>query len=247
MRILTSLTAALIVVITASVCSFPDQPGTSVAGSIVDRSITAPAAEDGARRSAQNPGAGAHRYAYFPPNRVDRIAATWDRSVPVTFLIARRQAQPRMLRTIMETFRRARVQTGIRFTYGGRTATSKPVGTADQPVVIVDFGTVNTHPRLAKYHGEVYAVGGPMFASEAGQEMFTGGQVTIDVNTTRPLERGFRTGRLGNTLLHEVGHVLGLSHVNAPRQLMAPGSIRANIRGWFHEGDLRGLRRLIHD
>jgi predicted Zn-dependent protease len=66
------------------------------------------------------------------------------------------------------------------------------------------------------------------------------------VQTTRGIGRGFRHDQLGQTLLHEVGHVLGLAHVKAPRQLMAPGRIRADINGWFQGGDLRGLRRLIH-
>jgi hypothetical protein len=199
----------------------------------------APSAADGADHR--------HGYAFFPPNRPSKVAVSWDRSIPVTFLIAERDARPYMFATIKEAFRRARVQTGIRFRYGGRTATSEPVGTADQPVVVVDFGTARSHPRLAKYDGVVYAVGGPFYITNGTTGVFTGGQVTIDVRTTRGIGRGFRHCQLGATLVHEVGHVLGLAHVGAARQLMAPGRIRANISGWFQDGDLRGLRRLVHD
>lgn len=243
MRLSPSLAAALLLAtaITGGLDSSTQQPDPPTAH------WSAPAAADAADHGVANPPVGGHRYAFFPPNRFGHIAVSWDRDIPVTYLIARRDARPRMFATIVETFRRAQVQTGIRFRYGGRAATSDWVGTADHPVVIVDFGTARNHPRLAKYHGQVWAVGGPLLVMNGGEGAFTGGQVTIDVNTTEGIPLGFRLGQLGNTLLHEVGHVLGLTHVMAPRQLMAPGRIRANISGWFHDGDLRGLRRLIHD
>jgi hypothetical protein len=242
MRISTPLAAALTfaTAIAITLDSPADQPRTSHARAVVQPATATDAVAANARVSAK-------RYSFFPPNRRSRIAASWDRDIPVSYLIARRHARPRMFATIREAFRRARVQTGIRFRYGGRAATSKPVGTGDRPVVIVDFGTARSHPRLAKYHGGFYAVGGPLLMSYDATTVFTGGQITINVSTTRGIGRGFRHGQLGETLLHEAGHVLGLAHVNARRQLMAPGRIRANINGWFQEGDLRGLRRLIHD
>ncbi|HET9421576.1 MAG TPA: matrixin family metalloprotease [Nocardioides sp.] len=242
MRIATPLAAALTfaTAITVTLDSSADRPRTSRTGSVAQAATAADAV-------AASPRVSANRYSFFPPNRRSRIAVTWDRDLPVTYLIARRHARPRMFATIEEAFRRARLQTGIRFRYGGRAATSRPVGTADQPVVIVDFGTARSHPRLAKYHGGFYAVGGPLLMTYGATSVFTGGQITIDVRTTKGIGRGFRHGQLGETLLHEVGHVLGLAHVNARRQLMAPGRIRANVNGWFQDGDLRGLRRLIHD
>lgn len=259
MRTSTPLAVALTfaVPITVGLHSPADQPRASGTGSVGQRAITAdaieqfggissPAAADGARRSS-GPRVRPSRYAFFPPNRRSRIAVSWDRDIPVTYLIAKSNARPHMFATIVEAFRRADVQTGIQFRYGGRAATSEPVGTPDQPVVIVDFGTVRNHPRLASYHGGVYAVGGPLLITNGERDVFIGGQVTIDVTTTRGIGTGFRDARLGATLLHEIGHVLGLAHVTAPRQMMAPANIRADINGWFHAGDLRGLRRLIHD
>ena len=184
-------------------------------------------------------------YAYFLPNRPGRVVATWDRAVPVTYVIATRQAQPRMFADIKEAFRRARVQTGLRFRYGGRAATSAPLGTPEHPVVTVDFGTADNHPRLRKYGGVVSAVGGPLLLSDGESTVFTGGQITIDVRITRAIRLGFRHCRIGATLMHEIGHVLGLDHVRAPGQLMTPCRGRGNVSGWFHDGDLAGLRRLV--
>jgi hypothetical protein len=259
MHLSTSLATALTLAATITVLGGPaHRQQASDAGPPVERvtvsnvagwsgaSSFAPAAADDARRPAP-PRAGADGHAFFPPNRHGRVVVSWDRDIPVTFLIARRHARPRMFTTIKEAFRRARVQTGVRFGYGGRAATSAPVGTPDHPVVIVDFGTARDHPRLAKYPGVVYAVGGPFLTTDGTTGEFTGGQVTINVTTTRGLGRGFRHSQLGVTLLHEVGHVLGLAHVGDPEQLMAPGQLRANISGWFHDGDLRGLDHLVHD
>jgi hypothetical protein len=239
------LTVATVATVVAGVLDGPSgSPGTPGPGAVVQ--LATAAAEEGPGRTA-DPRSSAHGYAFFSPNRLDRIAASWDRDVPVTYLIGTANARPRMFATIKEAFRRARVQTGIRFRYGGRAASSEPVGTVDQPVVLVDFGTASGHPRLAKYHRVVYAVGGPFLITDGASGWFTGGQITIDVGATRGIGRGFRHAQLGATLLHEVGHVLGLAHVDAPGQLMAPGWVRADISGWFHDGDLRGLRRLIHD
>lgn len=239
MRIVTPLAAALALATTVVVpldrAADPPRASTTIS------SVVQPASLVTAERAS------ATGYAFFAPNRRDRVAVSWDRSIPVTYLIARRDARPYMFATIRESFRRARVQTGIRFRYGGRIATSEPIGTPERPVVIIDFGTARSHPRLAKYDQVVYAVGGPYLVTNGSTGAFTGGQVTIDVRTTRGIGRAFRHGQLGATLMHELGHVLGLAHVSAPGQLMAPGRIRADISGWFHDGDLRGLRRLIHD
>ena len=56
------------------------------------------------------------------------------------------------------------------------------------------------------------------------------------------LEPGFTAGAsVGALLLHELGHAVGLNHVQLKSQTMYP-TIGSWSRGWYHYGDLAGLR-----
>jgi hypothetical protein len=56
------------------------------------------------------------------------------------------------------------------------------------------------------------------------------------------LKPGFTAGAsVGALLLHELGHAVGLNHVALKSQTMYP-TIGTWSRGWYHYGDLAGLR-----
>jgi len=56
------------------------------------------------------------------------------------------------------------------------------------------------------------------------------------------LKPGFTAGAsVGALLLHELGHAVGLNHVALKSQTMYP-TIGSWSRGWYHYGDLAGLR-----
>ena len=56
------------------------------------------------------------------------------------------------------------------------------------------------------------------------------------------LKSGFTAGAsVGALLLHELGHAVGLNHVALKSQTMYP-TVGSWSRGWYHYGDLAGLR-----
>jgi hypothetical protein len=87
------------------------------------------------------------------------------------------------------------------------------------------------------------AVALPVAVRDGDRESYVTGQVVL--NAARPdLVPGFadRSTAVGATLLHELGHVLGLDHVDDPGQLMSvdPGSGPVTLGS----GDLAGLQRI---
>jgi hypothetical protein len=70
------------------------------------------------------------------------------------------------------------------------------------------------------------------------------GFVVLDVAHAAATLPGFGAGRTrGDLLLHELGHVVGLAHVQDPAQLMYPVIRTRNWSGW-RAGDRAGLVRL---
>jgi len=83
----------------------------------------------------------------------------------------------------------------------------------------------------------------PVAVGVDGDRTFVTGQIVLNRRRS-DLTEGFedRAGAWGATLLHELGHLMGLAHVDDPAQLMAtdPGSGPAR----FGSGDVAGLTHL---
>lgn len=70
------------------------------------------------------------------------------------------------------------------------------------------------------------------------------GFVVLNANQDKVFKPGFGRGvTRGNLLLHELGHVAGLSHVNSKSSLMYPVLISRSKAG-YRSGDKAGLRRV---
>jgi len=83
----------------------------------------------------------------------------------------------------------------------------------------------------------------PVAVRDGEREAYVTGQVVL--NAARPdLVPGFidRRNAVGSTLLHELAHLLGLDHVDDPRQLMSTDPGNGPVA--FESGDLAGLERL---
>jgi hypothetical protein len=139
--------------------------------------------------------------------------------------------------------------TGIRFIFDGTTA-EQPSGQRDpyQPdsygdrwaPLLIAWTTPEAAPQLK---GKVIGTGGSThYSYDGGAKTFVTGSLELDApQITEELRH--QDGDLYATavILHELGHVMGLEHVNDPRQLMYP---EIGTPEGLAAGDLNGLHRL---
>lgn len=142
---------------------------------------------------------------------------------------------------------------GLQFVYDG-TTTEAPADDRQtfQPdrygkrwaPVLVAWSTPVETPALA---GEVAGLGGSGYAQAAGQPLLplvlAAGQVSLDAPDLAEIvaSRPDGAAEVRAIIMHELGHVLGLDHVNDPTQLMFAENM--GLMG-FAAGDRAGLARL---
>ncbi|CAN5666862.1 hypothetical protein BH11ACT8_BH11ACT8_14580 [soil metagenome] len=134
-------------------------------------------------------------------------------------------------------------RTGLDFTDDGTTSDrdfDNRLGRSGnaEPVIIgwADAGEVS---GLAD---DVAGLGGPVMIELAGRRVLVTGSVVMDSDTTDQLDGavGGKRQQLA-LLLHELGHLVGLDHVDDRNELMYP---RAGARTTYGPGDLAGLAQL---
>jgi hypothetical protein len=111
--------------------------------------------------------------------------------------------------------------------------------------VIIGFGTAAQFPNLG---GSVIGYAGPYYSSSYSEVRFSGeeyvtGRAVFDVGDPGQPSQGFGAGNaFGKVALHELGHLIGLGHVDNTDEIMNPVLIQR--AGMFGAGDTVGLRVL---
>lgn len=188
---------------------------------------------------------GSYAFLQHQRGRPDEPVA-WDPCRPVRYVVNPAGGPPEAERLVDEAVSEASRATGLVFEYDGATdrrpdwhEPTLPTSEADRPVLI-SWASADEVPELA---GDVAGIGGAVATpGPHGGLRYTTGGVTLDVESFQRLAAmpgGWAQQRA--IVMHELGHLLGLAHVEDPEELMFDDNLG---RVDFGTGDLNGLARL---
>ncbi|SOD95502.1 matrixin family metalloprotease [Blastococcus haudaquaticus] len=194
------------------------------------------------------PEGGPYGFIAFQPDGVTPV--TYDPCRPVHYVLRPDNAPPGGEEAVHAAFARLSEVTGLRFVHDG--PSDEPT-TLDRPVfqpdrygdrwapVLVAWETEEQNPALA---GDTVGQAGSVAVSLGeGTRVFVSGTVSLDAGRL-PEILSFRDGAetVRAIVLHELGHLVGLAHVDDPAQLMYPEA-RREVPD-LGPGDLTGLEVL---
>ncbi|MGO4255698.1 matrixin family metalloprotease [Marmoricola sp. RAF53] len=173
----------------------------------------------------------AHRYGLF--------GLRWDPCRPITYRINARGGYRGSTADLRFAFRTIGRATGIVLVYQGRTnRVAFQSGRDPRADITVSWASPSQVRRL---RGPVAGLASTAIVRHDGVVENVRGQIALD--RTQEVRPGYATSgppTWGQAFLHEIGHVMGLDHVNGRRQVMNPAITR-----WNHVlgmGDLLRLR-----
>lgn len=175
--------------------------------------------------------------------------ARWNPCEPIHYVVNLGGTHPSALDDVTEAVRRISEATGITFVYDGLTA-ERPVDERDPvqparygdrwaPVLIAWTNERDTDiPFETDEDGDAVAVARPWF--DLLDPTITTGWIVV--NEDYALVPGFSVpGSRGVTILHELGHIMGLDHAESEAEVMHPSGGFATDLG---PGDRSGLSEL---
>jgi hypothetical protein len=178
--------------------------------------------------------------------REDGTPVRWNPCEPIGWVLNPDGAPPSARVDIEEALGRVARATGLTFEFLGTTAEvpsrdrsllqEEVYGRRWAPVLFAWIESGTTSLPLA---GSERGAAVPVAVSGREGRVFVSGQIVLNASST--LNAGFedRHASWGATLLHELGHLVGLDHVDDRSQLMYPTATFGVAQ--FSPGDLRGL------
>jgi hypothetical protein len=184
--------------------------------------------------------------------RSDDSPVRWNPCEPIHYVVNASTAPPGSTDDVREAILRVSGATGIPFVYDGL---SEETPTRNRsafqpsrypgrwaPVLIAWIDPADTDIGFEKNGHTAAAVAAPT-TGPLGGDVFVSGWIAMNLEDTNPPGFAF-PGDQGPVLLHELGHVMGLGHVNAEGEIMEASGGRVTGYG---PGDLEGLRSLGRD
>lgn len=203
--------------------------------------------------------AGTHRLLPLPPEShstsylflkrlPDGSPVTYDPCRPIHYVISTHELPSYGVKMVQEAVARASTASGLAFQYDGETSEvvsfNRPLVQRERygerwAPVLIGFSTGSELPTLG---ADVMGRGGSSSVAPDGpaSARYVTGTVALDRDdfdrTMQKQVQGYAKGRA--VVMHELGHVLGLDHVQDPLQLMYAAN---NGYVFYGAGDLRGL------
>lgn len=154
------------------------------------------------------------------------IPVAWSHAGPIPFVVRRTAGPPDGLELVLQALQRISNASGYRFTFQGLTETLPTAASAaGRTDLWIGWAFDDELPNLRDPSGDsstILGVGGPTITAGPGaRPAITGASAALraDQNTSA----GFGPGvSMGNVLLHELGHALGLEHTTTDGTLMFP-------------------------
>lgn len=194
---------------------------------------------------ATDPAAGSHKF--IATQRDGASPITFDPCAPIHLVVNDRTAIPDGERLVDEAIDEIESATGLVFVLDGTTtevpskareARSERYGAGWAPVLLA-WSDADESPTLA---GGTAGIGGSIGLERGGHRWFVTGAVTIDGPQLGRLSKSAGDDAARAVIMHELGHVVGLDHVDAEDELMKPeGS--PDLTTWG-PGDRAGLAAL---
>ncbi len=177
---------------------------------------------------------------HYRPTRVleNGEPLRWNPCEPVRYRVNTASAHPGFASYVAAVVAAAARATGMTFRPAGSTR-FVPFSGARTPTDAELFFAVAGERQVPGLAGQVIGLGGfeSRVSSDGTAGVITKGHVLLDAALPDPA----RTRRI--VLLHEVGHALGLGHVENPYAIMNP-RLTGFLRPRFEESDRMGLQRL---
>ena len=192
--------------------------------------------------------AGPHRFLAFQPD--SSAPVSYDPCRPLPYVVNARTAPPGGDVLLERAIRRVEEVTGLQFAFEGTTDESvRDGGRAFQPErygdrwapILIAWSDASEDPHL---QGDVAGRAGSVgVKTPEGRLVYVTGTVTLDGPALGAVLSGSRRGEahVQGLIQHELGHLVGLDHVDDPAQLMNP---RGGHQTDFQSGDVTGLMQL---
>lgn len=175
----------------------------------------------------------------------DGSPVTWSPCRPIHYVVRPDNAPPGAQEMLESAISTVSVATGLQFVNDGITdeATStdresfspERYGNRWAPVLI----TWSTYQEAPGLMGSVAGQAGPQQVNYEGQRTYVSGQVILDADQLGAMVGAGDDQDVQNIIEHELGHLVGLDHIEDPTQLMYPQT-SSQTHG-FSSGDLTGL------